>query len=222
MLSMHLRVIQQRRRRDLSWQDLAQDLGITFEQGIDGLGHLASYTPDHACFANVGLGALGFDQAIIELGPLVVLQPDGLEDGQKQHLLHGPGSSSCQPGVIQGAARLHDDGSPAEVRFERGRRGEIVDRADRSDGRGCHHRPDPWKRQEDLSLACVFDDAHDFGLKLLDVFAQQAKLFDELRLFQHEASLPSQVFRADADAAARRCNSRSLASESERAPPRIC
>jgi hypothetical protein len=46
MLSMHLWIIQQRRGRLLSWQDLAQDLGIAFEQGIDGLSHLASHASD--------------------------------------------------------------------------------------------------------------------------------------------------------------------------------
>src|SRR5712692_2182455 len=202
MLSMHFRVIQQRRRRLLPRQDLAQDLGIAFEQGIDSLGHLAGHATDHARLTDVGLGALviralGLDQALIELGPFVVLQADRLQDGQEQHLLHRSGSSPCQPGMIQGAARLDDDGSPAEVRFERGRRGEIVDRADRRDHGGGHHRPDPWKRPEDLPLACLFDDAHDFGLQLLDVLAQEAKLFDQLCLFQHETPLPSQVFGAD-------------------------
>ncbi len=37
-----------------------------------------------------------------------------------------------------------------------------------------HHWPDPGKRQEDLPLARLLDDAHNFGLQLLDVLAHEA------------------------------------------------
>ncbi len=71
MSSMHLRVVQQRRRCVLAWRDFAQQLRIAFEQGVDGLGYLAGHTPDHLRFAHVGLhalviGALGFDQPLIQ------------------------------------------------------------------------------------------------------------------------------------------------------------
>jgi len=57
MSSMHLRVVQQRRRCVLAWRDFAQQLRIAFKQGIDGLGHLAGHTPDYLRFAYVGLCA---------------------------------------------------------------------------------------------------------------------------------------------------------------------
>src|SRR2546426_384414 len=115
MLSMHLWIIQLRRRRDLSWRDFAQQLCILFEQSVDGLGHLTSHTTDHPRLANVGLRpfiirAFGFDQSVIEPGPFIVPQPNSLHDSEKQDLLHRPGSSACQSGVIQGAPRLSDDG----------------------------------------------------------------------------------------------------------------
>jgi hypothetical protein len=57
-------------------------------------------------FSDIGLrlfvkGAPRFHQALIQFGPFVLLQADGLENGKKQHLLHRSGSSMCQPGVIQ-------------------------------------------------------------------------------------------------------------------------
>ena len=93
MSSMHLRVIQQRRRWDLAWWDFAQKLGIAFEQSVDGLGHLVGHAPRSpaswpcrtACARHRGTW---LDQPVVELGPFIVPQPDGLEDGEKQHLLH--------------------------------------------------------------------------------------------------------------------------------------
>ena len=93
MSSMRLRVIQQRRRWDLAWWDFAQKLGIAFEQSVDGLGHLVGHAPRSpaswpcrtACARHRGTW---LDQPVVELGPFIVPQPDGLEDGEKQHLLH--------------------------------------------------------------------------------------------------------------------------------------
>src|SRR2546430_16814221 len=48
MLSMHLWIIQQRRRRVLAWWNFAQQLGISFEQAVDCLGHLTRDTSDHS------------------------------------------------------------------------------------------------------------------------------------------------------------------------------
>ena len=58
--------------------------------------------------------------------------------------------------------------------------------------------PIPGNDRRILPLACLFDDAHDFGLQLLDVLAHEAKLLDQLGLFQHQTPLPSQAFDADA------------------------
>ena len=212
MLSMHLRIIQQRGWRILTWRDCAQQLGIPLKQGVDGLGHLTGHATDDTFLANIGLGALvvwacGFDQAIVEVRPFMVLQADRLEDGQEQYLLHRPGSSPRQPGMIQGAPRLSQDRSPTEVGFECGCQREVVDRANSGDDRGCHHRPNSWERQEDLPFACVFDNARDFVFQLLDVLTQQSQLFDQLALLQHEPLLPSDLFDTDADAAAKRCSS---------------
>ena len=52
---MHLRIVQQRRWRFLSWWDLAQELCISFQEGIDGLGHLTGYAPNHPRLADVRL-----------------------------------------------------------------------------------------------------------------------------------------------------------------------
>jgi hypothetical protein len=57
MCAMHRRVIEQGRWWLLAWQDLAHDLGIALEQGIDRLGQLASYPPNDPGFAYVRLFA---------------------------------------------------------------------------------------------------------------------------------------------------------------------
>ena len=73
-----------------------------------------------------------------------------------------------------------------------------MNRANRSDHRGGHDRPNAWQRLEDLPFARVFDDAHDLGFQLLDMLAQEPKFFDQLALFQHQTSLPNEVLDADA------------------------
>jgi hypothetical protein len=150
MLSIHLWIKQLRRRRILAWRDSTQQLCISFEQSVNRLGHLTGHATDHPLFPDMGMcpfviGALGFDQSLIQVGPFVVPQANGLEDDQKQHLLHRPGPSTCQSGAIIGGSCLFSDGSPAEVRFESRGPGKIVDRAD-----GSHHRSDPWERQEEV------------------------------------------------------------------------
>ena len=52
---MHLRIIQQRRRRILPWQNLREELGIPFEQCVDRLGHLTGYPTDDPLLPNAGL-----------------------------------------------------------------------------------------------------------------------------------------------------------------------
>ena len=52
---MDLRVIQQRRWRVLPWRNFRQQLCIAFEQSIDGLGHLTSYSTDDPLLPNTGL-----------------------------------------------------------------------------------------------------------------------------------------------------------------------
>src|SRR5256884_4819481 len=113
-------------------------------------------------------------QALNEFNLLGGWQSDSLEDNKKQHLPHRPGSSMRQPGVIQSAPGLDNDWCPTEVRFQRGSRGKIVNRADRCDRRSSHHRADPWKRQANLSLACMLDNANDFVFQPLDMFTKKA------------------------------------------------
>src|SRR5690348_1616621 len=154
---MDLRVIQQRRRRVLPWQHFCQQLCIAFEQGVDRLGHLPGYPTDDPLFPNAGLRlfvirAPRLDQALVQFGPLIVLQADSLEDSKEQDLLHRPGSSACQTGMIQGAAGLDDNWSPTEVRFEGRGRGEVVDRTNGRNNRRRSDGPETWKRQQDLPL----------------------------------------------------------------------
>src|SRR5205807_9653559 len=90
MLSMHLWIIQQRRRRVLAWWNFGEQLGISFEQGVDRLGHLTSDTTDHAGLAKIGLGALdkgtfGFDQSRIEADACGVMTPYRLDDSHTEH-----------------------------------------------------------------------------------------------------------------------------------------
>ena len=198
MLSMHLWIIQLRWRRVLAWRNSTQQLCISFEQSINRLGHLTGHATDHPLFPDIGLcpfviGALGFDQSLIQAGPFVVTQANGLEDDQKQHLLHRPGPSACQSGAIIGGSCLFSDGSPTEVRFEGRGPGKIVDRAD-----GSHHRSDPWERQEDLPFPCLFNDADNLTFQLVNVLAQKPKLFDQLPLFQQEATKARHIFDANA------------------------
>src|SRR3989440_2441994 len=203
MLAMHLWIIQLRRWRFLARQDRAQQFCISLEQSVDGLGHLTGHATDHPLFPDMGLRAFvirafRFDQSLIQLGPFVVPQANGLEDDQKQHLLHRPGPSACQSGAIIGGSCLFSDGRPTEVRFEGGCRGKIVDRADGSDHRGSHHRSDPWERQEDLPFPCLFNDAANLTFQLVNVLAQKPKLFDQLPLVQQEATKARHIFDANA------------------------
>src|SRR6266496_1894476 len=203
MLSMHLWIIQQRRWRILTRRDLTQQFCISFEQGVDRLSHLTSNTTDHAGLAKIGLrslvkGTFDFHQSLIEPGPFIVLQPDRLEDSQKEHVLHRPGSPRCQSRVIQGASRLSHDGCPTKIRFEGGRRGEIVDRTNGGNGGGCHDRSNPWKREQDLSFTCLLDTANNFIVQLLDMCLQQLKFFDQLGLFQHQTTKTGNLFDANA------------------------
>ncbi len=203
MLSMHLWIIQLRWRRVLAWRNSPQQLCISLEQSVDGLGHLTSYATDHPLFPDMGLRAFvirafRFDQSLIQLGPFIVPQANGLENDQEQHLLHRSGPSACQSGAIIGGSCLFSDGRPTEVRFEGGCRGKIVDRADGSDHRGSHHRSDPWERQEDLPFPCLFNDAANLTFQLVNVLAQKPKLFDQLPLFQQEATKARHIFDANA------------------------
>lgn len=200
---MNLRVIQQRRRGILPWQNLRQELGISSEQRVDRLGHLTRYPTDDSLLPNAGLRlfvkrAPSLDQALIQFGPLVVLQANSLEDSKEQDLLHRPGSSACQTGMIQGAAGLDDNGSPTEVGFEGRGAGEVVDRANGCDNRRCGDGPETWKRQQDLPLAGMFDDTHNFAVQLLHMLTQKPKLFDQLALFEHEATKASNILDANA------------------------
>ncbi len=78
----------------MSRQNFHQQFGIALEQSVDGLGHLIGYPTDDPLLANVRLRLLiiraaNLDQALIEPCPFVVLQTNGLEDGQKKELKAG-------------------------------------------------------------------------------------------------------------------------------------
>src|SRR5438132_6019346 len=199
---MNLLVIQHRRRWILRWQNILEELGISIEQCVDRLGHLTRYPTDDPLLPNAGLRlfvirAPRLDQALVQFGPLVVLQADSLEDSKEQDLLHRPGSSACQTGMIQGAAGLDDNWSPTEVRFEGRGRGEVVDRTNGRNNRRCSDGPETWKRQQDLPLASMFDDVSNFTIQLLDVLTQKPKLFDQLALFQHKATKACDILDAN-------------------------
>src|SRR5713101_7637697 len=81
MPPMNLWIIQQRRRGILSWQNVREHLGVSLEQRVDGLGHLTCDPTNDPLFPNARLRlfiirAAGLDQALVEFGPLVVLQAD--------------------------------------------------------------------------------------------------------------------------------------------------
>jgi hypothetical protein len=141
----------------LSWQNLREEFGIAFKQSVDRLGHLTRYPTDDPLLPHEGLRLLvirapSLDQALVQFGPLIGLQADSLEDSKEQDLLHRPGSSACQTGMIQGAAGLDDNWSPTEVRFEGRCRGEVVDRANGRNDRRRSDGPETWKRQQDLPV----------------------------------------------------------------------
>src|SRR5215470_11937295 len=117
---------------------------------------------------------------------------------KEQDLLHWPGSPTGQMGMVQGAARLGDHGSPAEIRFEGRCRGKIVNRANGRNDRRRGDWPEAWKRQQDLPLAGGFDDAHNFAFQLLHMLTQKTKFCDQLTLFQHEATKTRDILDATA------------------------
>ncbi len=102
--------------------------------------------------------AAGHDQPLVQVGPCVVLQTDGLEDSKKQG----------------------DDWSPTEIRFECRRRWKVVDRTNGRNDRRRGDGPEAWKRQQDLPFTGMFDDAHNFAFQLLNTLTQKPKLFDLL------------------------------------------
>src|SRR5215470_8647581 len=108
---------------------------------------------------------------------------------KEQDLLHWPGSPTGQMGMVQGAARLGDHGSPAEIRFEGRCRGKIVNRANGRNDRRRGDWPEAWKRQQDLPLAGGFDDAHNFAFQLLHMLTQK----------QHVSCLPADLLPKDSE-----------------------
>ena len=71
----------------------------------------------------------------------------------------------------------------------------------RANGRNNRRRgdwPETWKRQQDLLLAGVFDDAHNFAFQLLHMLTQKTKFCDQLTLFQHEATKTRDILDANA------------------------
>ncbi len=71
---MNLWIIQQRRRGILPWQNLREELGISFEQCVDRLGHLTRYPTDDPLLPNAGLRlfvirAPSLDQALVQVWP---------------------------------------------------------------------------------------------------------------------------------------------------------
>ncbi len=127
MLSMHLGIVQQRRRRGRSRWSPAQDLGIPFEQRIHGLNHLAGNTTDHAQLSDMGLctlvvGTLYLDQSLEEPSPFVILQPASLGNHQKHHLRREKSFRERRcPFTVANAPRLANSRFPRSI----GRRSAI-------------------------------------------------------------------------------------------------
>src|SRR5258708_4800785 len=200
---MHLWIVQQRRWRFLPVRNATQEFSIAHKQRVNCLDHLTRNTSNDASFAGIGLCALikgtpGFNQALVQPRPFIVSQADYLQNGEEHNLLHRPGSPTGQVGGIQRAPRLSHHRRPAKVRFEcRGRR-EVVDRTNSRDNRRSGDRPEAGKRQQDLPLARLINNRDDLAFQLVNMLAQEPKLFDQLALFQNQAPKANEVFDSDA------------------------
>src|SRR6266700_8433679 len=87
MVSMHPWIIQQRRWRLLAKWNFREQLSISFEQSVNGLGHLASNPTNHTGFSCVGLCSLvvrlfGFAEVLVAASPFIVSQADGLQNSK--------------------------------------------------------------------------------------------------------------------------------------------
>ena len=71
----------------------------------------------------------------------------------------------------------------------------------RANGRhhGCRHDwPNARHRLEDLPFPGVLHNAYDLGFQLFHMLSQESEFYDQLSLFQDQASLPTEILDTDA------------------------
>ena len=169
----------------LSWWDLAQDLCVLFQQGIDHLGHLARNANQDLEFPAIGSFSLVIpahpgNQALVEFGPFALLSLDRIGDDQEHGLLHRPCPRVSQLIAVEGRSALLSLWSPSKVGFEGGSVLKVEDIPDGCHDRSCLNGSDTRHRGKNLALTRLLDQFDDFHIQLLDVLLQHTEFAESI------------------------------------------
>ena len=101
-------VVERRSRRRSARRELGEQLGIPFQQGVDGADHLPRDAPDDGSTTLEALGAFVeaaflWQQSGVDVRPLALRPLDGVAHDEKHHLLHG---ARARAGLFDRVQRL--------------------------------------------------------------------------------------------------------------------